>query len=69
MGMLKLLEPIGRPDLATGGFHLPFRNWTAKRTRYPSEVVEMALAHAIDSAVDAAYRRGDLLEKPRLLMD
>jgi hypothetical protein len=36
---------------------------------YPREVAEMALAHAIGSAVEAAYRRGDLFDKRRRLMD
>jgi integrase len=69
MAMLKLLERIGRADLTAHGFRSTFRDWAAERTSYyPSEVVEMALAHAIDSKVAAAYRRGDLFEKRRLLM-
>jgi len=37
--------------------------WAAETTVYPSEVVEMALAHTIKNMAEAAYRRGDLLEK------
>jgi integrase len=44
-----------RPGLP--GFRSTFRDWAAERTNYPREVVEMALAHAIGSKVEAAYRR------------
>lgn len=50
------------------GFRSTFRDWAAERTAFPSEVVEMALAHAITNKVEAAYRRGDLFEKRRRLM-
>lgn len=45
------------------GFRSTFRDWASERTSYPREVAEMALAHAIDSKVEAAYRRGDLFAK------
>ena len=45
-----------------------FRDWAAETTNFPNHVVEMALAHAIGDDVEAAYRRGDLFEKRRLLM-
>lgn len=51
------------------GFRSTFRDWAAERTSYASEVVEMALAHAIEDKVEAAYRRGDLFEKRRRLMN
>ncbi|MCC4115344.1 integrase arm-type DNA-binding domain-containing protein [Aromatoleum toluclasticum] len=51
------------------GFRSTFRDWTAERTNYPREVAEMALAHAIGNAVEAAYRRGDLFDKRRRLMN
>ena len=51
------------------GFRSTFRDWCSERTNYPREVAEMALAHAIGNAVEAAYRRGDLFEKRRLMMD
>jgi integrase len=50
------------------GFRSTFRDWAAERTNFPNEVVEMALAHAVDDKVEAAYRRGDLFEKRRRLM-
>ena len=51
------------------GFRSTFRDWCSERTNYPREVAEMALAHAIGNAVEAAYRRGDLFEKRRLMME
>lgn len=51
------------------GFRSTFRDWAAEQTAYPSEVVEMALAHAIGNKVEAAYRRGDLFDKRRRLMN
>lgn len=50
------------------GFRSTFRDWAAENTHHPSEVVEMALAHAVGNKVEAAYRRGDLLAKRTLLM-
>lgn len=68
MAMLALLKRMGRADLTAHGFRSTFRDWAAERTNYPREAVEMALAHAIDNKVEAAYRRGDLFDKRRLLM-
>ncbi len=51
------------------GFRSTFRDWAAEQTNFPREVAEMALAHAIGSKVEAAYRRGDLFEKRRRLME
>jgi integrase len=50
------------------GFRSTFRDWCAERTNFPREVAEMALAHTIGDKVEAAYRRGDLLEKRAHLM-
>jgi integrase len=51
------------------GFRSAFRDWAAERTSYSAEVAEMALAHTIANKVEAAYRRGDLFDKRRALMD
>jgi integrase len=51
------------------GFRSTFRDWAAETTDYPNHVVEQALAHSIGNAVEAAYRRGDLFEKRRALME
>ena len=68
MTLTAVLRRMGRGDLTAHGFRSTFRDWAAEQTAYPSEVVEMALAHAIANKVEAAYRRGDLIEKRRRLM-
>lgn len=67
MAMLQCLRRMGRDDLTAHGFRSSFRDWAAECTTYPREVCEMALAHQIPDAVEAAYRRGELLEKRRAL--
>jgi integrase len=67
MTMMRLLRVMGRPETAHG-FRSSFRDWAAEQTSYPNHVVEQALAHAIGSGVEAAYRRGDLFEKRQRLM-
>ena len=51
------------------GLRSTFRDWAAERTAFPSEIAEMALAHAVGDAVEQAYRRSDLFDKRRKLMD
>lgn len=67
MAFLKLLERM-KVDVTAHGFRSSFSDWAAESTHYSREVVEMALAHTIKSKVEAAYRRGDLLDKRRPLM-
>ncbi len=69
MAMTALLRRMGREDITVHGFRSTFRDWAAERTNYPREVAEMALGHAVSDKVEAAYRRGDLFEKRRRLMD
>jgi integrase len=69
MAMLMLLRRMGRGDLTAHGFRSSFRDWAAERTTFPAEVAEMALAHTVSDKVEAAYRRGDLLQKRRQLAD
>ncbi len=68
MSLSAVLRRMGRDDITVHGFRSTFRDWAAEQTAYPSEVVEMALAHTIINKVEAAYRRGDLIEKRRRLM-
>ena len=68
MAMLQLLRGM-RPGLVPHGFRSSFRDWCAERTNYPNHVVEMALAHSIGDKVEKAYRRGELFEKRRRLMN
>jgi integrase len=64
-----MLRRMGRGDITTHGFRSTFRDWAAERTNYPNEVAEMALGHAVRNQVEAAYRRGDFLDRRRKLMD
>lgn len=57
-----------KAEVTVHGFRSGFRDWAAEQTAYAHEVAEMALAHTIGSAVERAYRRGDLFEKRRRLM-
>ncbi|RCS59588.1 tyrosine-type recombinase/integrase [Parvibium lacunae] len=67
MAMTAIMRRMGQ-DTVPHGFRSTFRDWCAECTNYPREVAEMALAHAIDNKVEAAYRRGDLFEKRARLM-
>jgi integrase len=68
MALLMLLRRMGRQDLTAHGFRSTFRDWCAEATNFPREVAEAALAHALRDKTEAAYQRGDLMEKRRLLM-
>jgi integrase len=68
MAMAELLKEMGRGDITVHGFRSTFRDWAAEQTNFPNHVVEMALAHVVGDKVEAAYRRGELLEKRRELM-
>jgi integrase len=58
-----------RNNCTVHGMRSTFRDWAGEETTFANHVVEMALAHSIDSAVEAAYRRGELMAKRRELMD
>lgn len=51
------------------GLRSTFRDWAAERTDYPGDMAEIALAHKVGSAVEQAYRRGDMIEKRRKMME
>lgn len=68
MAMSMLLRRM-KVDVTVHGFRSSFRDWAAECTAFPHEVCEMALAHTIGNKGEAAYRRGDLFEKRRRLMD
>ena len=59
----------GGGDATVHGFRSTFRDWASERTNHPHNVAEMALAHAIGDKVEAAYRRGDLFERRKLMME
>ena len=68
MSLTSVMRRMGI-DAVPHGLRSSFRNWTAEMTAYPNEVAEMALAHTVSNAVEAAYRRGDLFEKRCRMMD
>ncbi|MDL0433709.1 tyrosine-type recombinase/integrase [Marinobacter sp. TBZ242] len=74
MAMLQLMRGMGygvggeRGDYVPHGFRSSFRDWSGEVSSYPRDVAEMALAHTIENKVEAAYRRGDLFEKRRAMM-
>lgn len=55
-------------DAVPHGFRSTFRDWISERTHYPGDLAEQALAHELKNKVEAAYRRGDALEKRREMM-
>jgi integrase len=57
-----------RDGATVHGFRSSFRDWVAEQTAYPSEMAELALAHAVGNKVEQAYRRSDMMEKRRRLM-
>ncbi len=71
MAMAELLKEMGYPgDKATvHGFRSTFKDWCSEQTAYPNELSEMAMAHTVSDKVEAAYRRGDMRDKRRRLME
>lgn len=68
MAGLQLLKRMGFGDYTVHGFRSTFRDWAREQTNFPREVAEAALAHVVKDKTEAAYARGDLLEKRALLM-
>ncbi|WP_082079880.1 tyrosine-type recombinase/integrase [Cupriavidus basilensis] len=68
MAMLKVLEMMKCDDITVHGFRSTFRDWVADCTDYPDSLAEQALAHTITSSTEAAYRRRDMLERRRPMM-
>lgn len=62
------LDRVNKRPAVPHGLRSTFRDWVAERTTYPGEMAEVALAHRISSAVEAAYRRGDMVDKRRRMM-
>jgi integrase len=69
MTLTAVLRRMGRKEITVHGFRSTFRDWAAEATNYPSDMAEMALAHAIGDKVEAAYRRGDMLLKRFRMMN
>ena len=66
--ILKALQRV-EPEVTGHGFRSCFRDWVAECTSFPSEVAELALAHSVGSKIEQAYRRSDLLQRRRELME
>ena len=68
MAMLELMRDMRGKGATVHGFRSTFRDWAAEQTSYPNELCEIALAHTVSDKTEAAYRRGDMMEKRRRLM-
>jgi integrase len=68
VALTKAVNVAGGSGATVHGFRSTFREWCAETTNYPRELAEAALAHTLKDRVEAAYQRGDLLEKRRRLM-
>jgi integrase len=62
------LDRVSKRPAVPHGLRSTFRDWVAERTHFPGEMAEVALAHKISNAVEASYRRGDMIEKRRRMM-
>lgn len=62
------VDGVSKRPAVPHGLCSTFRDWVAERTNFPWEMAEVALAHRISNAVEAAYRRGDMVEKRRAMM-
>jgi integrase len=67
MAMAMLLRGLA-PGVTVHGMRSAFRDWAGETTNFPRDVAEQALAHAVGDETERAYRRGDALEKRRLMM-
>lgn len=68
MAMAMVLRRLERTDITVHGFRSSFRDWAGEETDFPRDVAETALAHTNQNKVEAAYRRGDAIEKRHAMM-
>lgn len=68
-GGLGFVDRVSKRPAVPHGLRSTFRDWVSERTTYPGDMAEVALAHRISNAVEASYRRGDMIEKRRKMMD
>lgn len=69
MVFFRLLQRMKRADVTTHGFRSAFSTWASEQTAHASHAIEISLAHAVGNEVEKAYKRGDLLDKRRKLME
>jgi integrase len=67
--LVAMKRAAGDHPMTVHGFRSCFRDWCAEVTRFPADVAEMALGHQVNSAVEAAYRRGDMFDRRRELAE
>ena len=65
----RVLDRMKLSHFTVHGFRSTFRDWVGEATSFPSEIAEMSLAHLVGGEVERAYRRGDMIEKRRGLME
>jgi integrase len=64
-----VLHRLGHSDVTTHGFRATFRTWAAERTNFARELAEQSLAHTVGTAVERAYKRTDMFDQRRRLME
>ncbi|WP_342448869.1 tyrosine-type recombinase/integrase [Mameliella alba] len=62
------VDRVSKRPAVPHGLRSTFRDWVAERTHFPGDMAEVALAHKVSNAVEASYRRGDMVEKRRAMM-
>lgn len=62
------IDRVSKRPAVPHGLRSTFRDWVAERTNYPGDMAEIALAHKVSNAIEASYRRGDMIEKRRQMM-
>lgn len=67
-GGVGFLDRVSKRPAVPHGLRSTFRDWVAERTNFPGDMAEVALAHRVANAVEASYRRGDMIEKRRAMM-
>lgn len=68
MAMSMLLRRLGKTDYTVHGFRSSFKDWATDRTDFERDAIEICLAHTVGDSTEMAYRRGDMLEKRRLII-
>jgi len=62
------VDRVSKRPAVPHGLRSTFRDWVAERTHFPGDMAEVASAHKVSNAVEASYRRGDMVEKRRAMM-
>jgi len=68
MALLEMMRGL-ESKYVPHGFRSTFKDWCSEETNFPNETSEAALWHKVADKVEASYRRGDLFDKRRRLME